>query len=282
MKLTTVLTATSLIGSALALPPNSRLAHRIHARSLNRQSQPLGQSPGGHSGTNEGFRTANTSTVTYSNNWAGAVREKPPAAGPYTAVSATFTVPKPTAVPQSSSSSSNSNLQAGSAWVGIDGDTYNAAILQTGVDFYIENGKTYNDAWFEWFPDYAYDFNLQVNTGDVIVARVQSFSPSEGVAVIENQSTGQKATQTVKAPAATATLAGQNADWIVEDFQSGDSIVTLADFSSVTFTGAQAQAGGQSFGLDGATIVELKQNNQVLTEVVVEGDSQLTVICKSS
>jgi hypothetical protein len=274
MKLGHTLFATStLIGTAFSLPSN--LTSRIQARSLNRQSHPNLPTPGGHEGTQSGFRTANTAAIAYSNNWAGAVREKPPAGGPYTAVSATFTVPAPTAVP------GNTGMQAGSAWVGIDGDTYPSAILQTGVDFYIENGQIHNDAWFEWFPDYAYDFNLGVNTGDVIVAMVQSFSPSEGIAVIENQSTGEKATQTVRAPKTEATLAGQNADWIVEDFQSGDSMVALADFGSVTFTGCEAQAqNGEILGLNGATIIELKQKNKVLTEVTVQGDEMMTVKAK--
>jgi hypothetical protein len=269
----TLFVTSTLLGTSFSLPSN--LTSRIQARSLNRQSHPNLPTPGGHEGTQSGSRTANTAAIAYSNNWAGAVREKPPAGGPYTAVSATFTVPAPTAVP------GNTGMQAASAWVGIDGDTYVGAILQTGVDFYIENGQIHNDAWFEWFPDYAYDFDLGVNTGDVIVAMVQSFSPSEGIAVIENQSTGQKATQTMRAPKAEATLVGQNADWIVEDFQSGDSMIALADFGRVTFTGCEAQAqNGELLGLNGATIIELKQKNKVLTEVTVQGDEAMIVKAK--
>ncbi|KAL2831664.1 peptidase A4 family-domain-containing protein [Aspergillus pseudoustus] len=269
----TVLAVSTLLGTAVSLPSN--LTSRIRARSLNRQSHPNFPTSGGHEGVQSGFRTANTAAIAYSNNWAGVVREQPPAGGPYTAVSATFTVPAATAIP------GGPDLQAVSAWVGIDGDTYAGAILQTGVDFYVENGQTHHDAWFEWFPDYAYDFNLAVNTGDVIVAMVQSFSPSEGIAVIENMSTGQKATQTVKAPKPEATLAGQNADWIVEDFQSGDSIVPLADFGAITFTGCEAQAqNGEILGLNGGTMIELKQKGKVLTEVTVQGNETLTVKAK--
>ncbi|KAL4882428.1 peptidase A4 family-domain-containing protein [Aspergillus karnatakaensis] len=284
MKVThALLVAANLAGTALSLPQlqplgpaaGSNLTSRIQARSLNRQTQPLTAAAGGHEGAESGFRTANTAAIVYSNNWAGAVRESPPPGGPYTAVSATFTVPQPTAVP------GNTGMQAGSAWVGIDGDTYSSAILQTGVDFYVDNGKIHNDAWFEWFPDYAYDFNLAVNTGDVIVAIVEAFSASEGVAIIENKSTGQRATQTVKAPRAEATLAGQNAEWIVEDFQSGDTVVALADFGSVVFTGCEARAkDGSVVGLDGSTIIELKQKDKVLTEVAVQGDKTLSVKCK--
>lgn len=44
---------------------------------------------------------------------------------------------------------------AASAWVGIDGDTADNSILQTGVDFYAEGGEVGFDAWYEWYPDYA-------------------------------------------------------------------------------------------------------------------------------
>ncbi|OOF92956.1 hypothetical protein ASPCADRAFT_508770 [Aspergillus carbonarius ITEM 5010] len=265
-----LITAASLASSVLAAP-RSGLAERVRARSLSRQSHPLAPVPGE---TNSEYRLAggpsDATKVTYSSNWAGVVREQPPPQGTYSAVTATFQVPEPTGTGQS-------GTQAGSAWVGIDGDTYSAAILQTGIDFYVDNGQTYNDAWFEWYPDYAYDFNLEVNTGDTIVAKVQALSPSQGVATIENLSTGKKATQTITAPAATATLGGQNADWIVEDFQAGDSMVSLADFSEVSFWGAQAEGGGSTWGVKDASIVELKQGNQVLTEVDVQSDSAFTV-----
>lgn len=275
MKLTNyLLTTASLASSVLAVPaPRTGLEGRLRTRSLQRQSHPLAPLPLDTSTKEESrllVSDENTTHVTYSSNWAGAVREKPPPQGTYSAVSATFRVPEPTA-------QGGSGTQAGSAWVGIDGDTYSNAILQTGVDFYVENGQTYNDAWYEWYPDYAYDFDLDVSTGDTIVAKVEAISPSQGVATIENISTGKKATQTIKAPAATATLAGQNADWIVEDFQSGDSMVDLAGFGEISFWGVQAQGGGSTWGVDDATIVELKQGDQVLTDVEVQSDSAFTV-----
>ncbi|KAF4500527.1 glycosyl hydrolase family 43 [Fusarium agapanthi] len=39
---------------------------------------------------------------------------------------------------------------AASAWVGIDGDTCQTAILQTGISFYADGSF---DAWYEWIPD---------------------------------------------------------------------------------------------------------------------------------
>jgi hypothetical protein len=50
-------------------------------------------------------------------------------------VTGTFKVPTPSAP------SGGSGTYSASAWVGIDGDTCDSAILQTGVDFTIDGGE---------------------------------------------------------------------------------------------------------------------------------------------
>jgi hypothetical protein len=61
-------------------------------------------------------------------------------------VTGTFTVPNPTVPPGGNSGTAYS----GTAWVGIDGDTCQQAILQSGVDWTIQNGKvTYGGEW-QW------------------------------------------------------------------------------------------------------------------------------------
>lgn len=74
-----------------------------------------------------------------------------------------------------------------------------------------------------------------------------------------------------------AALAGQNAEWIVEDFEEGSSLVTLTNFGSVTFTGASASTASSSVGLTGATIINMEQNSVVLTSVSVGSSSSVTV-----
>jgi hypothetical protein len=270
---TSILAATLLAGNALSAP-SSRSLDRIRARALARQSHPMdgtGASPADATDPNAEHRTT-ASTVVYSKNWSGVVLEQPPPSATYTAVSATITVPEATAV------AGVTGQQASSAWVGIDGDTYTTAILQAGVDFYVdENGSHSYDAWYEWFPDNAHGFNLAINKGDVVVVKVESKSPSEGVAIIENKTTRQTVSKTLKAPAATATLAGQNADWIVEDFQSGDTMVPLADFGRVVFTGAVAKAGGKSYGVSNATIIDMEQDGKIKTRTTVVSDSEFVV-----
>ncbi|OOQ81622.1 Aspergillopepsin-2 [Penicillium brasilianum] len=272
MKFTAAITTAVLATGALAAP-RSGLAERLEARGvLTRQSVPA------HKFDNSGEENSvllkeggDGAGVQYSKNWAGVVREQPPASATYTEVSATFTVPNPTATDDSG------DTQAASAWVGIDGDTYTKAILQTGIDAYISNGEKSYDAWYEWYPNAAENFDLDLTAGDVIVASVKSSSSSKGVATIENKSTGKSVTKSLSAPSSSATLGGQNAEWIVEDFNSGSSMVPFANFGQVTFTGAQAKASGEEYGVNSASILEIQQNGQLLADVEIQSDTQFTV-----
>ncbi|CAI7578536.1 unnamed protein product [Penicillium discolor] len=251
---TTILATAILAGSSLAAPRNG-LVDRLQARgALSRQSLPAEKK-----GVllKEGTEGAN---VQYSKNWAGVVREKPPASATYNAVSATFTVPEPTATDDSG------DMQAVSAWVGIDGDTYTKAILQTGIDAYTQNGKRTYDAWYEWYP-----------LSDVVVAKVESFSPSKGVAIIENKSNGQSVTKTLSAPSSSATLAGQNAEWIVEDFNAGNTMVPLVNFGKMDFTGALAEAGGKKYGVNNGAVLDIQQNGDVKAHVEIRSDTEFSV-----
>ncbi|KAM3560662.1 hypothetical protein ARSEF4850_003562 [Beauveria asiatica] len=116
---------------------------------------------------------------------------------------------------------------SGAAWVGIDGDSCQAALLQTGIDFY---GDGSFDAWWEWIPDdVVFLGNFALSVGDVIYMEVDASSETTGVAVLENKTTGEKATHTfARTP---STLCETDAERIVEDFADN-----LAGFSEIVFT----------------------------------------------
>jgi Peptidase A4 family len=119
----------------------------------------------------------------------------------------------------------------------------------------------------------AYDFsNFAIKAGDSIKMTVTATSTGGGSAVLQNLTTGKKVTQTFSGES--NTLCEQNAEWIVEDFEQGNSLVPFANFGTVTFTGAATNAGG----VTGATIIDLKQSNKVLTDCSTSGSS--TVTCK--
>ena len=81
-----------------------------------------------------------------------------------------FVIPTP-------KSPSGGGAAAASAWVGIDGDTYQNALWQTGCDFTVSGGRTSYDCWYEWIPNAAIDFSgFTPEAGDTIVATVVATS----------------------------------------------------------------------------------------------------------
>ncbi|KAI0121096.1 acid proteinase [Xylariales sp. AK1849] len=202
-----------------------------------------------------------TSHVSYSTNWAGAVL----IGTGYTSVTGSFVVP----TPKPPTGGTASKKYSASAWVGIDGDTCTTSILQTGIDFYTQDGEVSFDAWYEWYPDYAYDFtNFAIAAGDTITMTVTATSKKTGTAVLKNTTTGKSVTHTFTAQ--TKALCQTNAEWIVEDFEEGSSLVPFCDFGTVNFKGATVNG---DTGVTGATIIDLRQSGKVLTSCSASGES---------
>ncbi|KAJ5120944.1 Concanavalin A-like lectin/glucanases superfamily [Penicillium bovifimosum] len=208
-------------------------------------------------GTSDVLHPNGTSQKTYSSNWAGAVL----IGTGYISVSADFTVP----VPRSPKSADPNTNYCASAWVGIDGDTCNTAILQTGVAFCIQGGTASYDAWYEWYPDYAHDFspNIRISAGNVVRVAVNATSKSSGTATIENLSTGEYVSH-IFPNALGGDLCEYNAEWIVEDFTVNNAMAPFADFGTVAFTNAEASDGTHTYGPSNATVMDIYQG-QVLT-----------------
>ncbi|KAH6990142.1 putative aspergillopepsin [Ilyonectria destructans] len=206
---------------------------------------------------------ANTSYAEYSTNWAGAVL----IGTGYNSVTGTVTVPKPS-IP--SGGSSRTTYYA-SAWVGLDGDTCETAILQTGIDVGIQGTSYIYEAWYEWYPDYSYTFTgFAISAGDSIRMTVAATSKTAGKATIENLTTGKSTSHSFSSQ--TASLCETNAEWIVEDFQSGSSLVPFANFGEFVFTNAKATTtSGSTVGVSGATIIDIRQNSKILTDCGTSG-----------
>ncbi|KUJ12839.1 uncharacterized protein LY89DRAFT_195318 [Mollisia scopiformis] len=256
MKFFTLASTMLLASGAIAAPGTARRAERHRKRVANRSGNPMIKSNGAAA-----VAAANISNVEYSENWAGAVL----IGTGYKSVTGTFTVPTP------------STTGSGSAWVGIDGDTCDTAILQTGIDWTKSGSSITYDAWYEWYPDYAYDFSgISIAAGNTITVTVTATSDTAGTAVIENVSTGTTVTHTFTG-GEDGDLCEYNAEWIVEDYEEGDSLVTFADFGTVEFTDCSATDGSGTVGTTGATIIDIEQNNKVLTSCSVPSSSE--VLC---
>jgi len=263
-----VLLATSVI----AAPRNQGgLAKRVAARAA-RRGNPLIP---GKSASIEAPAGSNASHVEFSSNWSGAILTAPPSGQKFTSVTGEFNVPTP-----SRPSGSTSGTFAGSAWVGIDGDTAQNSILQSGIDFTISGKSTVSfDAWFEWFPLDSEDFSgPSMSPGDTIKVTVTATSSTKGTVTLENLTTGKSVSTTVSAPDSGAALAQQNAEWIVEDFEEGSSLVNFADFTPITFTNAAASTGSETVTLSGATIIEIESSSgEILTDVSIPSSSSVVV-----
>ncbi|KAL1977619.1 hypothetical protein VTN31DRAFT_478 [Thermomyces dupontii] len=200
----------------------------------------------------------------------------PPSGSRFTAVSARMTVSNAT-LPNDNSGKSSASP---SAWVGIDGSTHTKAILQTGIDFTVDaSGAVEYNAWYEWYPEYAYDWiGFEIRAGDELEMSVEATSPSTGTAVIRNLSTGKHVSKTLSAPQPDATLAGQNAEWIVEKYLYNGEPVHLANFGRVRFTDLRAETSGAGvLNAAGAEMVLLVQNNHIVGNATSPGPTELEV-----
>ncbi|KAJ5490186.1 hypothetical protein LT330_007484 [Penicillium expansum] len=252
----TILSAALLTTSAIAAPLTEQRAARKAARAASRAERI--SRPAYKPDTKELLKVNGTTQEEYSSNWAGAVL----IGSKYTSVTGEFTVPKP----KLPSGASSGEQYCASAWVGIDGDTCDTAILQTGIDFCIQGSEVSYDSWYEWYPDYAYDFSgISISTGDVIKLTVTAKSKNSGSAVIENLTSGTSVTHKFSG-VDDGDLCETNAEWIVEDFESGGSLVPFANFGTVTFSNAEAVSGSSTVGPSGSTIMDIKQSGKVLTE----------------
>jgi hypothetical protein len=201
--------------------------------------------------------------------------------GNFTWVTGTFTVPTPLGSPGDSAA----------AWVGIDGDTCQSAIFQTGVDFTVSsnglpeyNGKetlaTHSSlvslfltrtAWYEWYSDVAYYFSgITISAGDVISLAVIASSATSGEAIIDNLTNGDTVKQFLTS---NTPLCGQNTEWIVEDYEVNGDFVPFANFGTVTFTDAVAESSGNFYYPSQGSLNDIEQNNQVLTSSSASGSS---------
>ncbi|KAJ3808231.1 acid proteinase [Lentinula lateritia] len=275
-----------LATAVFAIPSGKqRMASRRSRRSnVTRQSKPVNLITNPQTTT-----VTNASHVEYSENWAGAVLVASTAT--YKAVTGTFIVPTP-------ESTGGSSEQCASAWVGIDGDTCDSAILQTGVDFCVTGSSVSYDGWYEFYvtwyeitffsvdnnftltytgiltdSDSADDFSgISFSAGDSVTVTATVISTTEGTLTIENNSKGTTVSTTVSS---SSKLCEYNAEWIVEDFEECGStceLVPFANFGTVEFTGAEATTSSGTVTPAAATLIDIEQS-KVLTSVSLSGSS---------
>lgn len=117
---------------------------------------------------------------------------------------------------------------------------------------------------------------MTVSAGDSIQATVAATSEKAGTATIENLTTGDTVTHTFTKE--TDELCEYNAEWIVEDFEEGGSLVTFADYGSVEFTDCEATQDGDTVDTSGSTIIDMRSGLLASVESTCTADGS-TVSC---
>lgn len=191
---------------------------------------------------------------TASSNWSGYAAEtnfNRPLTGSVTSVSGTWVVPTLHAT---------SGVAYSSIWVGIDGYS-SPTVEQLGTEHDWNDGRQSNYAWFEMYPQDAYEITgFPVNEGDLIGAEVTYISGNKFTLSISNHTRDVYTT----IPSSYTKVAGtqrNSAEWIVEAPFAGE-VLPLADFGTVSFTDCQATINGITGSINNAHW----QNEEIIME----------------
>jgi len=199
-----------------------------------------------------------------SSNWSGAALT----GTGFTEVQGTFTVPQPSPP----AGGSTRTEFCGAAWVGIDGFS-DADLIQTGVLWCVENGAFEYEAWYEYLPASLIAYTgITVTAGSVVTVTATKTSTNGGTTTLT--AGGKTVTHTFSGQS--SPLPGTSAEWIVEDFESGNSLVPFADFGTVTFTGATAIKSGATVTASstGSTNIFIgTSSGETLTSTTISGST---------
>jgi Peptidase A4 family len=160
-------------------------------------------------------------TNSTSTNWSGYAVT----GSKFTSVSSSWTEPTATC----------SATAYSSFWVGLDGDTSNT-VEQTGTDADCSGRTPQYYAWYEMYPKYPVNFRNTVKPGDKLSASVTTNGSGSFTLKISDSTQGWS--QTVSAKLKSAKLA--SAEVIAEAPSSSSGVLPLANFGTVSFTGASA------------------------------------------
>jgi hypothetical protein len=174
-----------------------------------------------------------------------------------------------------------------SEWVGTGGDGSSSGnLLQTGTVDECVNGSQQNQGWWEEVPNnpnYAFNFSgFPVSAGDTMVATVFETNGGGWETALTDNTTGLTGimitghgygvstggaygSYSTQGSSPSTYSGGTSAEWIVEDYTSGNALVTLANFGTVTFGDLGTSISGWS--LTNSDGIEIVNSNDVVLSV---------------
>ncbi len=185
-------------------------------------------------------------TPTTSSNWSGYAAEtnlNQPQSGSVSAVTGSWNVPAVT----------GSGTAYSAVWVGIDG-YQSSSVEQIGTESDVVGGHAEYSVWYEMYPAGSMTIKtMSVSPGDSISASVQYLTSgtNSGKFELTITDTSQKNDSFTTYQSASGAQRS-SAEWIIEAPSSNSGVLPLADFGSVTFTGATATINGVTGPIDGS------------------------------
>jgi peptidase A4-like protein len=204
------------------------------------------------------MRTNSTST-----NWSGYAVT----GGRYTKVSSSWTVP----------AVSCSGTAYSSFWVGLDGDT-SGTVEQTGTDSDCSGSTPQYYAWYEMYPKFPTDYKNTVKPGDKMSATVTTTGTGSFTLTISDSTQGW--TKTTNARLKSAKLA--SAEVIAEAPSSSGGVLPLANFGSVSFSGASVNGSSLTSSTPGLDAITMQSGSTVKAQPSGISNGSFSVAWKHS
>jgi hypothetical protein len=201
-------------------------------------------------------------TNSTSTNWSGYAVT----GGRYTSVSASWTEP----------SVSCSGTAYSSFWVGLDGDT-SSTVEQLGTDADCSGSTPQYYAWTEMYPKYPVNLSGTVRPGDKLSASVTTNGSGSFTLKITDSTEGWSSTTNAKLHSA----ALASAEVIAEAPSSRSGVLPLANFGSVSFTGATAN-GTEMDKLSGLDPITMASGSTVKAQPSTMSGGSFSVAWKHS
>ena len=185
----------------------------------------------------------------------------------FTSVSSSWTEPTATC----------SGTAYSSFWVGVDGDTSNT-VEQTGTDADCSGSTPQYYAWYEMYPKFPVNLNGTVKPGDHLSASVTTNGSGRFTLTITDSTQGWSNTTTARLKS--AKLA--SAEVIAEAPSSSGGVLPLANFGTVSFSGASANGSLLTSSTPGIDPITMKSGTTVKAQPSSISNGAFSVIWKHS
>ena len=164
-----------------------------------------------------------------------------------------------------------------SFWVGIDGDT-SGTVEQTGTEADCNGRTPVYSAWYEMYPKFPFTYSNPVAAGDHFSATVTTDGKGNFTLSLSNSTRGW--TQTVTKRLKNAKLA--SAEVIAEAPSSSGGVLPLANFGTVSFSGAQVNGAALTSSTPGIDAITMQSGSTVKAQPSGISNGSFSVTWKHS